>query len=67
MIFFFFFKFQNLLCFKKKFRSTSKEDIDQFLNIKTKISDLHLRKIQISFYFGKFRFASNEDANQFLF
>ena len=32
-----------------------------------KNSDLHLMKMQISFYFEKFRFASNEDANQFLF
>jgi len=47
----------------KKFRSTSKEDIDQFLNKKN--SDLHLRKIQISFY-KKFKFASKEDTNPFL-
>ena len=38
----------------KKFRSTSKEDIDQFL---CKNSDLHLRNIQISLYFEKFRSA----------
>ena len=28
-----------------------------------KNSDLHLMKMQINFYFEKFRFASNEDAN----
>ena len=32
-----------------------------------KNSDLYLRKIQISFYVKKFKFASKEDANQFLF
>ena len=31
----------------KKFRSTSKDDVDQFLNKKN--SDLYLRKLQISF------------------
>ena len=27
---------------------------------------MHLRKIQISFYFEKFNFASKEDTNKFL-
>ena len=53
----------------KKFRSISKEDIDQFLNKQN--SNLHKRKIQISFYLKKkkkkIRFASKEDANQFLY
>ena len=31
-----------------------------------KNSDLPLMKMQINFYFEKFRFTSNEDANQFL-
>ena len=50
----------------KKFRSISKEDIDQFLNKQN--SNLHKRKIQISFYVKKkIRFASKEEANQFLY
>ena len=35
----------------KKFRSTSKDDVDQFLNKKN--SDLYLRKLQISFDWRK--------------
>ena len=54
----------QFLCLKKKkIKYASKEDIDKFLCLKN--SDLHLLKIQISFYFEKFRFTSNEDANQF--
>ena len=53
---------------EKKFRSTSKEDVDPFYFKKKKL-DLHLMKMQIHFILRKkkFRSTSKEDADSFLF
>ena len=51
--------------FEKNFKSTFKEDTNQFFMLEKNV-DLHLRKIQISFYVRrKFRSASKEDTDLF--
>ena len=51
---------------KKKMRSVSKEDTNQFLFLFFKNSNLHLMKMQIRFWFKKnFKSPSNEHENQF--
>ena len=52
------------ICFVKKFRSTFKENINQFFGLKKKIRFVS-KEDKYQFFVKKFRFVSNEDTNQF--